>query len=36
VGLTNTALEGCMGSFPAEVQAAIYASRDVPAVLRQR
>jgi CubicO group peptidase (beta-lactamase class C family) len=28
VGLTNTALEGCMGSFPAEVQAAIYASRD--------
>jgi hypothetical protein len=26
VGLTNTALEGCMGSFPAEVQASIYAS----------
>ncbi len=26
VGLTNTALEGCKGSFPAEVQASIYAS----------
>jgi CubicO group peptidase (beta-lactamase class C family) len=26
VGLTNTALEGCKGSFPADVQAAIYAS----------
>jgi CubicO group peptidase (beta-lactamase class C family) len=26
VGLTNTALEGCRGSFPADVQAAIYAS----------
>jgi CubicO group peptidase (beta-lactamase class C family) len=26
VGLTNTALEGCMGSFPGEVQASIYAS----------
>ena len=26
VGLTNTALEGCMGSFPADVQASIYAS----------
>lgn len=26
VGLTNTALEGCKGSFPAHVQAAIYAS----------
>ena len=26
VGLTNTALEGCMGSFPVNVQAAIYAS----------
>ena len=26
VGLTNTALEGCMGSFPAEVQASVYAS----------
>jgi CubicO group peptidase (beta-lactamase class C family) len=26
VGLTNTALEGCTGSFPADVQAAIYAS----------
>ena len=26
VGLTNTAVEGCMGSFPAEVQASIYAS----------
>jgi CubicO group peptidase (beta-lactamase class C family) len=25
-GLTNTALEGCTGSFPADVQAAIYAS----------
>lgn len=25
-GLTNTALEGCMGSFPADVRAAIYAS----------
>jgi len=26
VGLTNTALEDCMGSFPADVQACIYAS----------
>jgi CubicO group peptidase (beta-lactamase class C family) len=26
VGLTNTALEGCTGSFPADIQAAIYAS----------
>ena len=26
VGLTNTALEGCTGSFPAEVQAAVYAA----------
>jgi CubicO group peptidase (beta-lactamase class C family) len=25
VGLTNTALEGCMGSFPADVQASVYA-----------
>ena len=26
VGLTNSALEGCTGSFPAEVQAAVYAA----------
>ncbi len=26
VGLTNTALEGCSGSFPAEVQRAVYGS----------
>ena len=26
VGLTNTAVEGCMGAFPADVQAAVYAS----------
>jgi CubicO group peptidase (beta-lactamase class C family) len=26
VGLTNTALEGCKGSFPTDVQASIYAS----------
>ena len=26
VGLTNTALEGCMGAFPAEVQGAVYAA----------
>ena len=30
VGLTNTALEGCTGSFPTEVQAAIYASLPRP------
>jgi CubicO group peptidase (beta-lactamase class C family) len=29
VGLTNTALEGCMGAFPADVQASIYASLPV-------
>jgi CubicO group peptidase (beta-lactamase class C family) len=27
VGLTNTALEGCTGAFPADVEAAIYAAR---------
>ena len=26
VALTNTALEGCMGAFPADIQAAIYAA----------
>ena len=29
VGLTNTALEGCIGSFPDDVQAAVYGSRSV-------
>ena len=26
VSLTNTALEGCMGAFPADIEAAIYAA----------
>ena len=26
VALTNTALEGCMGAFPTDIQAAIYAA----------
>ena len=29
VALTNTALEGCLGSFPADVQSAVYADRHV-------
>jgi len=29
VALTNTALEGCLGSFPADIQGAVYADRHV-------
>jgi CubicO group peptidase (beta-lactamase class C family) len=29
VGLTNTALEGCIGSFPDDIQAAVYGSLPV-------